>query len=262
MTRRAPQQPRHADLSIDQIRAAIPRFKARIEELRNFDVGSVQERGDPRLTALRDKVQATVSDVFGADTVEAHQFGYVRLDEAPMVMGMRMPPHVIRQGYAEGIERTVAKLQAVIELLEEKLGTPGGDAAARARRAFGDLDLHPEVGRAVGKLFEDGHYANAVEDACKVLDGLVKLRSGRNDLSGTELMQAVFSPNKPLLKFNDLKSESDKSEQQGMMFLYAGAMLALRNPRAHGLVQDGAEGALEYIAFVSMLAKALDRAKK
>jgi hypothetical protein len=47
-----------------------------------------------------------------------------------------------------------------------------------------------------------------------------------------------------------------------MMFLFAGAMLALRNPRAHELMKDDPEQALEYIAFLSMLAKSLDRATK
>jgi hypothetical protein len=47
-----------------------------------------------------------------------------------------------------------------------------------------------------------------------------------------------------------------------MMFLYAGAMLALRNPRAHKLIEDIPEQALEYIGFLSLLAKALDRANK
>ena len=107
-----------------------------------------------------------------------------------------------------------------------------------------------------------GHYAHAVEDACKVLDGLVKTRSGRHGLSGTELMQQVFSPNKPVLKFNDIASDTDKSEQRGMMFLYSGAMLALRNPRAHEIVEDNPEKALEYIAFLSLLVKSLDKAKR
>ena len=47
-----------------------------------------------------------------------------------------------------------------------------------------------------------------------------------------------------------------------MMFLYAGAMLAFRNPRAHGLIKDDPEEALEIISFLSFLAKALNRAKK
>jgi hypothetical protein len=47
-----------------------------------------------------------------------------------------------------------------------------------------------------------------------------------------------------------------------MMFLYAGAMLALRNPRAHELIQDDPKQALEYIGFLSLLAKLLDRARR
>jgi uncharacterized protein (TIGR02391 family) len=244
------------------MRAAIPRLKARIAELRAVKVDQIADRYDPALTALKQKVQATVTDIFGADTVEHHQFGYIRLDEASMNIMGETPLHEVREGYAQGMARTIAKLQALIELFEEKLGASADDSVIRARRAFGDLDLHPEVARAVGRLFEDGHYANAVEDACKILDGLVKLRSGRSDKSGTELMQEVFSPKKPVLRFNDLQTDSDKSEQQGMMYLYAGAMLALRNPRAHGVLRDDAETALEYIAFVNLLAKTLDRAQR
>ena len=75
-------------------------------------------------------------------------------------------------------------------------------------------------------------------------------------------MQTVFSPKTPVLRFNQLTTETDKSEQQGMMFLYAGAMLALRNPRAHELMQDDPEQAIEYLSLLSMLAKALDRAER
>src|SRR3989304_5432715 len=110
----------------------------------------------------------------------------------------------------------------------------------------------------IAKLFQDGHYTNAVEDACKILEGLVKMRSMRFDLSGTDLMQAVFSVKNPILSFNDLQTETDKSEQQGMMFLYAGAMLALRNPRAHSLKVDDPENALDVILFINLLLKSLD----
>jgi uncharacterized protein (TIGR02391 family) len=68
----------------------------------------------------------------------------------------------------------------------------------------------------------------------------------RTDPSGTELMQLVFSPKSPILKFNEQQNDSERSEQQGMMFLFSGAMLAIRNPRAHGLVQDHPENAIAY----------------
>jgi uncharacterized protein (TIGR02391 family) len=75
-------------------------------------------------------------------------------------------------------------------------------------------------------------------------------------------MMTVFSAKNPILKFNDGTNDSEKSEQQGMMHLFAGAMLAFRNPRAHEIVTDDPENALEILSFLSFLAKAADRAKK
>ena len=172
------------------------------------------------------------------------------------------PLHEVREGYKLGIEQAISNLRTVLELFEEQIGDLGVSPAGRALKALGELELHSEIERAAGKLFRDGHYANAVEDACKVLDGLVKIRSGKHDLSGTELMQTVFSPKNPILRFNELKTPTDQSEQQGMMFLYAGAMLAFRNPRAHQIIEDDPEKALEYIGFLSLLAKSLDDAKR
>ena len=172
------------------------------------------------------------------------------------------PLHEVREGYKRGVEQAISNLQTIVELFEEKITDLGETPAGKVLKALGELEIHPEIERAVAKLFRDGHYANAVEDACKVLDGLVKIRSGRCDISGTELMQNVFSPKNPVLKFSDLQTQTEQSEQQGMMFLYAGAMLALRNPRAHGIIEDDPEKALEYIAFLSLLAKSLDKAKR
>jgi uncharacterized protein (TIGR02391 family) len=84
----------------------------------------------------------------------------------------------------------------------------------------------------------------------------------RPDLSGTELMMKVFSPKNSILKFNELKSETDLSEQQGMMFLYAGAISAFRNPRAHGIRVDEPENALDIILFISLLLKSLDTTER
>jgi hypothetical protein len=46
------------------------------------------------------------------------------------------------------------------------------------------------------------------------------------------------------------------------MNMFSGAVSGLRNPRAHGFIHDDPERALEFIAFVSLLAKLLDEAKK
>ncbi len=46
------------------------------------------------------------------------------------------------------------------------------------------------------------------------------------------------------------------------MHLFAGVVLALRNPRAHALSDDSPELALECIALLSLLAKRLEQAKR
>ena len=87
------------------------------------------------------------------------------------------------------------------------------------------------------------------------------MRSGEA-LDGTQLMERVFSLGKPILQFNDLADESDRNEQRGFMMLFCGAVAGLRNRRAHKLIKDDPEEALEFIAFVSLLAKLLDRTKR
>jgi len=260
--RNQPLQPQSANLTPVQMKVAIPKLQRRISELKEIDINTIQERGESRFEALEQKIDSTLVDIFGNDTVEHRRFCVNSLDTAPINLMYEVPLHEVREGYKRGIEQAISNLQTIVDLFEEKIADLGETPAGKALKALGELEIHPEIERAVAKLFRDGHYANAVEDACKVLDGLVKIRSGRHDISGTELMQTVFSPKNPVLKFSDLQTQTEQSEQQGMMFLYAGAMLALRNPRAHEIIEDDPEKALEYIAFLSLLAKSLDKAKR
>lgn len=128
--------------------------------------------------------------------------------------------------------------------------------------AFEGLQLHPRIVTACGYLYRDGHYRNAVLDACLALEDYVKQKSRCRDRDGADLMRYVFSKNNPVLAFNALTDDTDRSEQEGMMHLFEGVMLALRNPRAHALSDDSPEQALEYIALLSLLAKRLEGANR
>jgi uncharacterized protein (TIGR02391 family) len=263
-TRKAtPSQPQAANLTPERMRAAIPKLQRRVDELKAFDVATIDQPWDPKVETLATKIEDTLAEVFGHGTLEYYRFHIDSLDgRTGFGFGGPNSAHEYRQRVVEEAPKAVAKLQTAIDRLNEQLADGGQTPSGRAARAIDSLELHPEIERAALQLFRDGHYANAVEDGCKALDGLVKLRSGKFDLSNVPLMQTVFSPNAPILKFNDQKNDSEKSEQQGMMFMFAGAMSALRNPRAHGLVKDHPERAVEYLTFLSMLATALDRATR
>jgi uncharacterized protein (TIGR02391 family) len=237
-------------------------LERRLEELNALNPAEVQSRVDERFRTVELKIEDTLVSIFGNDTVEYSRYRVGSLDTAPVYVGHPASLQEVREGYKRGKDKAATKLQTIIDLFKEKLQELGENPGGRALRAIGELDLHPEIDRAVSSLFRSGHYANAIEDGCKALDALVKMRSGRYDLSGTELMNTVFSVKNPILRFNDGETESDKSEQQGMMHLYAGVMLAFRNPRAHEIIEDDPEKALEVLSFISFLAKVLDKATR
>lgn len=123
--------------------------------------------------------------------------------------------------------------------------------------------MYPEVINVSEKLFINGHYVEAIFNAFKKVEILVKNKSGIKNLTGHPLMQKVFSVKTPILKFNDLISQTDRGEQQGMMELFAGAMLGIRNPKAHDeAIQKDPVKTLEYLAFASLLCRRLDESKK
>ncbi|CAE6782866.1 TIGR02391 family protein [Paraburkholderia haematera] len=255
-------QPQAANLRPDQMRAAIPTLHRRIEELRTFDPTSIQQRSDPRIETLDKKLDETIASIFGMGTQEYLRYAPRDLDGAGYNLAYPIPLSEVMASLVESKAREIANLQAIIESFEEKLADGSETPATKARRAFGDLDLHPDIAQESTKLFEDGHYSAAVETACKVLEMLVQRRSLKNDLSGTALMRTVFSVKTPILTYNDLQSETGRSEQEGMMHLFEGAVLALRNPRAHGIIDDHPERAVEYLSFLSMLARSLDRTQR
>ena len=110
-------------------------------------------------------------------------------------------------------------------------------------------------------LFMDGHYAEAVRKAYTYIDNQVRDKSGQVEKYGADLMHAVFSANKPLLKVNDLQTRSDRDEQKGYMEMLAGAMIGIRNPRSHEYdFVDRPEEALEMLVMANHFMRMLNKA--
>ncbi len=75
-------------------------------------------------------------------------------------------------------------------------------------------------------------------------------------------MREVFSRNNPVLVFNDLVDQTDRDEQEGMMHLFEGAVMAIRNPGGHSFPEGSEQRAMEYICFLSLLAYRVQEATK
>jgi len=253
-----------ANLSFQQMEAAIPKIDRRIADLDAFDVASVTDRSDARIDALEKSLDALLVSVFGAGTVEyqRHHWQVTRLDTASTNVMHRTPIHEVHEGLKRGIATARAHLESIKKLFLEELGDAGHTSSGKALKAYEGLELHRVIERAAGTLYRNGHYANAVEDAVKALSALVRMNSGIDDKDGTALMEYVFSSRSPVLKFNALSDSFDVDEQKGFMMMFSGAVSGLRNPRAHKIIKDDPEMALEFIAFISLLAKLADESSK
>ncbi len=126
--------------------------------------------------------------------------------------------------------------------------------------------IHPLIQKASRELFNDGHYANAAEDAFIEINDRVKklyslVKPGCKVPDGEAAMNTVFSPNNPLVSFCDQSTDTGVNKQKGYMQMLAGAMSALRNPKAHSNNEVlSAEEAYRRLATASMLMFAIDDA--
>jgi len=130
-----------------------------------------------------------------------------------------------------------------------------------ARYLFDTMQFHPKVIEVSKSLFETGHYSQAIFEAFKAVNNLVKQKTGLS-LDGKDLMAKVFREEDPIIKLNELKTRSEKDEQEGFKFLFMGAMVGIRNPKAHNsVVQTDPYRTLEYLAFASLLMRRVTEGK-
>lgn len=119
--------------------------------------------------------------------------------------------------------------------------------------------IHPKILKASKSLFETNHFASAILEAYKVIFNEIKGVSGVKKMDGKKLAEYVFSGDKPIIKLNDLSTESEIDEQNGFALLLSGAALGIRNPKAHDLLsQEDKHRTLEYLSFASLLLSRID----
>ena len=152
--------------------------------------------------------------------------------------------------------------RAMLALPAPRMLALGGPSTEASSAIFAKTITEAEIQEVSRDVFASGHYSLAVQEAYKAVEKFVQRKAKQHGLSGTRLMQSVFSAEAPRLFWTDRTNTSEEDEQKGYLMLYAGAMLGIRNPTVHEFnwVEDQ-DIALELIMFAQHLLRKARSAK-
>lgn len=126
---------------------------------------------------------------------------------------------------------------------------------------FDSRAYHRQIHLHCKQLYRQENYFHAVFEAAKAYNKYVQSKS-QSDKDGVDLMMNVLSLNGSL-KINSGESKTEQNIQDGVKFLSAGLMQAMRNPTAHEPAIEwpiNKQDCLDMLSFISYLFKQIDAA--
>lgn len=214
---------------------------------------------DSDISAWKERARLAVSGAYGDGSDQL-----VRFDKIRWTLGV-VTDSTPRSAYAEarrgGLRRAVEMLQAFVEDLEEREGTP-------ALPGLDPAELHPWVAESAARLWQDGHQRQAVQAAATSVETWLRTRTGVHQGSITSLVGSVFSasdptPDMPRMRFagfDPVGSDGWKNAHEGAGAFGRGCFLRIRNLYTHH-VGDTEQEDLEALAALSLLARWIDGAE-
>ncbi len=167
-----------------------------------------------------------------------------------------------RKAFVNLIEEKVQLLQAIIQEDNRFQSEPSIDISRSP--SLQTYDFHKEFKAVSLNLYEDKYYAQAGVEAFKrviqEVKRIYKEKTGQV-LDGDTLMNRAFgcTNQTPVIVFNQLESQEDRDEQQGIMYLFKG-IVGMRNKKAHdNVILNDLARATEYLSLASLLMRLLDQ---
>lgn len=134
---------------------------------------------------------------------------------------------------------------------------------AKLKRLFDARDFYKSIVDASRRQFLDCDFPDAVFSAYKKVLINVKGKSGNMKEDGMSLVTSIFNPKNPVLQTPLVMWTEDTSIQEGIMHLFMGAVLCIRNVFAHkDIYLTEIDTTLEYLSFASFLCRILDVLQK
>lgn len=251
--------------STSDIDRAIQKLERRKAEFERLDIAAATRNQTGAIGVAESNFRECIREVFGQNSPEFAEHKDFQVSFFGGFVTVYSEQEAERQSLAikeQGRREAIGILDGLIGRLREKREEIASEGTPTTKDFLQYLNLHPRISDVASALFEDGHHWEAVFAASKALVNLVKERSGKHDLDGAPLMRKVFSRNDPVLAFNDLTNLTDEDEQEGMMHLFEGAVLGIRNPGGHSFPEGPERRAVEYLSLISLLAYRAQEAKR
>lgn len=156
----------------------------------------------------------------------------------------------------------------IIDACDQMIGSLGAmadEAEAELPPTVDVAQMHSAVWGLSARLWNDGHYRQAVAAAADGVVQLVKSRTGRRELDDTSQWQQAFSdkdpePGRPRLRWpGDQTDRTVVSMNAGLRLFAPGAQMTIRNPATHGPGEMTPQEAVERLSTLSLLAKWVDK---
>lgn len=239
----------------------VGRLREALAQLRSFK-GDRINAYSPEFKAWQQRTHRTLHDVFGAGQY-LRGFSNLHFCEPRAYVATRRnsAPQWLPMDQARFDGDTVQAEQLLRDAIEDA-GVQSPDSADSDDLSIWRL-IHPKIAEVARERFENGYYADAAETAFKAVNTRVKgiwKTAGEAEKDGKNLMLSAFSVNRPVIRLDDLSTQSGKDIQEGYMHIFAGAMQAIRNPKAHEIITISSERAMHFLVLASLLMSKLDEA--
>ncbi len=121
------------------------------------------------------------------------------------------------------------RLYSILEIFFAAMDPDTDDIIQSTRYLLNpDLHIHPDLSESCTERLHNQDYPGVIQGAAVVLEDALRSSHPPEAPLGSKLATEVFKPGDPVFKWG-----YESAEQKGIMYLYTGAFLALRNPISH-----------------------------
>ena len=153
------------------------------------------------------------------------------------------------------------------EIYKAQVAKTISQAQERAGRLYRELitrKVHPDVLKFCRAELLQENYFHAMFEATKSIADKIRDKSGLTS-DGSKLVDEAFSGSVPLLAFNTLRTDTERSEQTGLMNLIKGIFGLFRNTTAHApkirwIINE--QDALDMLTMASLIHRRIDNSFK